>query len=61
MAESVAIPEHVLPDGRHFITDLDCARFPHVAAFVARFPNYWTRHEGNLDGWVSPHKDPTHG
>ena len=58
--ESVAVTEHTLPDGRKFITDHDCVEFPSVAGFVARFPNYWTRHEGNLDGWVSPFPEKDH-
>jgi len=49
----IDVPIHVLEDGREFIADRDAAERPEIAAFVARFPDYWTR-DDRLFGWIGP-------
>jgi len=57
---TVEVPTVRLGDGRYFISDLDCDLRPEVRAFVARFPDYWSRHE-TLDGWASPQGEAPEG
>ena len=49
---------HQLQDGRFFITDQTVAESPELEKILKDMGNYWTRHEGNLDGWVSPRPEP---
>ena len=53
MSETTEVPIHILPDGREFITHMDCVEYPWVAEFVGRFSNYWQR-DTQRDGYVSP-------
>jgi len=51
--ESVAVPIHILSDGREFITMQDAVARTEVMDFVRRFPSYW-KLDILLDGWVGP-------
>jgi len=53
---TVQVPTRTLPDGRSFISDEDCVRYPWVREFVDRFSNYWTR-DLDMCGYVSPHDE----